>query len=380
MRENVWLLAALSGVLALPCQARSWLPDRGQIDDLLRPLGASTTFDPAGGIDWGIVPGPFYTPELGPGIGAAVVGMYRPDPQDCISQNSTLTMSGYISAPGAFGINFTNYAFFADDRWRFFLDGAIGNTPTWFWGQGFRAGDRDGDKQKYTSQRAMLNPMIYRQLSRHVYAGLGWSLDAQHAANVDSNDPRQIEGTPTGTSSFISGISMALSWDSRDFVPNPRSGQSMDLRYTRYTPATGSDVRFDDYKAHYSHYYSIGSKDVLAWEIDGHFTQGNVPWNNLPLLGNSQRMRGYYEGRYRDKNTFSGQLELRHKLSWRHGVVGWIGGGTMAPTFHGLNNGRWLPTAGAGYRFEFKPRMNVRLDYGIGKGSSGFYFQAGEAF
>ncbi|MGG5841898.1 hypothetical protein ACQT31_07120, partial [Klebsiella pneumoniae] len=25
-------------------------------------------------------------------------------------------------------------------------------------------------------------------------------------------------------------------------------------------------------------------------------------------------------------------------------------------------------------------RVNVRLDYGIGKGSSGFYFQVGEAF
>jgi hypothetical protein len=34
---------------------------------------------------------------------------------------------------------------------------------------------------------------------------------------------------------------------------------------------------------------------------------------------------------------------------------------------------RWLP-------FEFKPRVNIRLDYGIGKGSSGFYFQVGEAF
>ena len=39
-----------------------------------------------------------------------------------------------------------------------------------------------------------------------------------------------------------------------------------------------------------------------------------------------------------------------------------------------------LPSAGVGYRFEFKPRVNVRLDYGIGKGSSGFYFQVGEAF
>ncbi|MCD5882473.1 hypothetical protein LB411_37150, partial [Klebsiella pneumoniae] len=56
------------------------------------------------------------------------------------------------------------------------------------------------------------------------------------------------------------------------------------------------------------------------------------------------------------------------------------GAGTMGPSLSSLNNGRWLPSAGVGYRFEFKPRVNVRLDYGIGNGSSGFYFQVGEAF
>ena len=100
----------------------------------------------------------------------------------------------------------------------------------------------------------------------------------------------------------------------------------------------------------------------------------------LPLLGSDERMRGYYQGRYRDKNVLSTQLEYRRQLTWRHGIVAWVGAGTMGPSVDSLNDGRWLPTAGVGYRFEFKPRVNIRLDYGIGKGSSGFYFQVGEAF
>ncbi len=64
----------------------------------------------------------------------------------------------------------------------------------------------------------------------------------------------------------------------------------------------------------------------------------------------------------------------------RHGIVARAGAGTMGPSMDSLNDGRWLPSAGVGYRFEFKPRVNVRLDYGIGKGSSGFYFRVGEAF
>ncbi|MDU3914106.1 MAG: BamA/TamA family outer membrane protein [Kluyvera ascorbata] len=361
-------------------QVQSALPTRDQVDGWLKKLGASDNFDASKGVDWGVMPGPFYTPELGLGVGTAVVGMYRPDPNDTVSQNSTLTLSGYFSSTSAFGLTMQNYAFFADDRWRFFLDGSLTDTPTYYWGQGFSAGDKDSKKEQYTAQDLDLRPTVYRRLAPNIYLGVGWSLHAQHAAQINNDDPQKINSTAQGESVLSSGSSVELSWDDRDFVPNPRKGQYADLRYTRFTPDVGSDTRFDEYQLHYSRYHSLDDKNVLAWEMDGAFTQGDVPWTMMPLLGSNQRMRGYYEGRYRDKNAVSGQLEYRRKLDWRHGVVGWLGAGTMGPSFHSLDDGRWLPSAGVGYRFEFKPRVNVRLDYGIGKGSSGFYFQVGEAF
>lgn len=373
-------LALLLSFCLFAGQVQSALPTRDQVDGWLKTLGASDNFDASKGIDWGVMPGPFYTPELGLGVGTAVVGMYRPDPNDTVSQNSTLTLSGYFSSTGAFGVTMQNYAFFADDRWRFFLDGSLTDTPTYYWGQGFSAGDKGSKKEQYTAQDLDLHPTLYRRLAPNVYLGIGWSLNAQHATQIDDNDPPKINDTAQGASVLSSGSSVDLSWDDRDFVPNPRKGQYADLRYTRFTPDVGSDTRFDEYQLHYSRYHSLDDNNVLAWEMDGAFTQGDVPWTMMPLLGSNQRMRGYYEGRYRDKNVFSGQLEYRRKLDWRHGVVGWLGAGTMGPSFHSLDDGRWLPSAGVGYRFEFKPRVNVRLDYGIGKGSSGFYFQVGEAF
>ncbi len=158
---------------------------------------------------------------------------------------------------------------------------------------------------------------------------------------MDDSDPPKIEHTAQGASVLSSGGSIELSWDDRDFVPNPRQGQYADVRYTRFTPDTGSDTRFDEYQLHYSRYHSLDDKNVLAWEMDGAFTQGDVPWSMMPLLGSNQRMRGYYEGRYRDKNAVSGQLEYRRKLDWRHGVVGWLGAGTMGRRFT-----RWITDAG----------------------------------
>ena len=49
----------------------------------------------------------------------------------------------------------------------------------------------------------------------------------------------------------------------------------------------------------------------------------------MALLGNSYSMRGYYEGRYRDKHKIEGQVELRQHVWKRNGVVVWIGAGTV---------------------------------------------------
>ncbi len=54
---------------------------------------------------------------------------------------------------------------------------------------------------------------------------------------------------------------------------------------------------------------------MLAREADGAFTRGEVPWSMMPLLGSDERMRGYYQRRYRDKNVVSGQLEYRRQLT-----------------------------------------------------------------
>ncbi len=83
-------------------------------------------------------------------------------------------------------------------------------------------------------------------------------------------------------------------------------------------------------------------------------------------LGGMERMRGYYEGRYRDKRLVETQIELRQK--------------NLPPSRHrGLDRRRaglghradsagdnTLCSFGCGYRFEFKNRMNIRLDYGWG--------------
>ena len=58
----------------------------------------------------------------------------------------------------------------------------------------------------------------------------------------------------------------------------------------------------------------------------------------------------------------------------------WVGAGTIFPNFSELEARHILPNYGFGYRWEFKKRVNVRLDLGFGKHQTGFIFNINEAF
>ena len=58
----------------------------------------------------------------------------------------------------------------------------------------------------------------------------------------------------------------------------------------------------------------------------------------------------------------------------------WVGAGNIGSKMGELTDTKWLPTYGVGYRFAFKPRVNVRLDFGFGNEESAIYFNINEAF
>jgi len=81
--------------------------------------------------------------------------------------------------------------------------------------------------------------------------------------------------------------------------------------------------------------------------------------------------------------------EYRHKFlkadgsPSKSGGVGWIGSGSIFDLEQSQaynDKALWLPNFGVGYRLEVQPRMNVRIDVGIGRETTGFYFNFNEAF
>src|SRR3546814_9059498 len=143
------------------------------------------------------------------------------------------------------------------------------------------------------------------------------------SSDVCSSDlANAIHDTADGAAVFSSGASVHLLNDTRDFAPNPSRGHVLSVDYAAYRPAFGSDNTFDVLTTRFGGYLGLDPKTTLAFDLYGDFRAGAVPWNELSALGGEQRMRGYYNGRYRDRNTVSTQIEWRHQLEWRHGKIG----------------------------------------------------------
>ena len=129
-----------------------------------------------------------------------------------------------------------------------------------------------------------------------------------------------------------------------------------------------------------SAYQRVWKGGVLAENLHSRHTWGDTPWGLLSTFGGSHTMRGYWEGRYRDKMATSLTVELRQHVWRRNGIALWVGAGTVYPKFSALRLRNILPNAGIGYRWEFKKGVNVRLDVGFGKGEKSFNFSLNEAF
>ncbi|WP_253649971.1 BamA/TamA family outer membrane protein [Vibrio sp. Y29_XK_CS5] len=346
------------------------------MDDILTKLGSSETVDESKLIDWGVLPGPFVNPEQGFGIGVAAVGLYTPYDWQKGDPYSTVTVTSYGSTSGSYGLGLNNRTYLKNDKVRLLGEAWISHTPGYYWGIGSQAAENENNKVQYEGQRLQLSPKIAVEVAPNTYAKLGWQW--QSFSKVDGVDGDILPSEVADATS--SGVLVGMEYDTRDFEPNPMRGQFLDIEWIANRDSLGSDEDYDNLVANYRVYQQWSDTTIIAMEVYSQSIFGDAPWFDYAQLGDDQRMRGYYQGQYRDKHQLSTQVEIRHTIAGRHGVVGWLGAGNIAPTYHDLFKSSWLPTVGVGYRFAFKARINVRVDLSVGKDSTGFYFQINEAF
>lgn len=149
------------------------------------------------------------------------------------------------------------------------------------------------------------------------------------------------EGMPARTTNINVGFS--LLYDSRDFLTNAYRGYYLRIDQ-RFSPVfLGNKYAFRSTELTTNYYHTVWKGGVLAGQFHTLLNYGDTPWGLMATLGSSCSMRGYYEGRYRDKCAMDAQIGLRQHVWRRNGVAVWAGVGTIFPKFSSLRLNIYSP-------------------------------------
>lgn len=327
--------------------------------------------------DFSIIGGPHYASDTKFGLGMVAAGLYRSDSNDTLLPPSNVSLFGDVSTVGFYMLGVRGNHIAPRGRYRIDYRLYFYSFPSDFWGIGYEMGDNDDNKSEMKRWQAQAEAAFLFRVADNFYVGPMASYDYVIGKNIER--PELLNGMDHHTWNVGAGVSLV--YDNRDNLTNPHRGIYLNLKQMFRPRFMGNDYAFSTTKFRFDCYQQLGAGTVLAEDFGANFNFGNPSWGMMANLGGTSSMRGYYEGRYRDKHSLEATVELRQHVWKRNGIVVWAGAGTVFPKFSELRSNRILPNVGVGYRWEFKKNVNVRLDYGFGKsGQSGFLFNINEAF
>jgi len=322
----------------------------------------------------------FYTPETGLALGVGGMYYFRPSGTRLTTRPSNIGVFLVYTLKKQFMVDIAPDLYLKNEKYR--LEGNIGFSK--FVDKFYGIGNETSfdDEENFTSRIARIRIHFLKRLHPKLKFGFRYNFEHNKITEVEEDGKlknKDILGSEGGT---VSGLGLVMHWDTRDNVFSPSSGNYHQLSATLYRKTLGSDYDFTSYNLDLRRYVSLFSSHVLAFQGCVNFISGDPPFQALSLIGGDETMRGYYLGRYRDKNMIAVQMEYRLPLWKRIGLVGFVGYGDVAAKISHFDLKSFRYSVGLGLRYMLSPkeRLNLRLDVGFGEGTAGVYFTASEAF
>ncbi len=326
-------------------------------------------------------------PETGVEVGGASLYSYYSDTLHQDTRVSNIFAYATITTKGQNRINLSTTYWSPQNKYHFMAGIGRIDFPVDFYGIGNDTRKASSDPIGQKRYRLLLEGE--KLIAKNLYAGLvagGYKYDFTSAnpTGIFNTNP-QVEDRAGGTFVYIGP---SLIYDSRNNNTYTTKGIMINAYYNIMQGVFGNNSYNGGlFNIEYLQFMPVSNKLVLGLNIQEQSLTGvRSPFYLLPQMGNDEIMRGYYEGRYRDRNLVAAQAELRYRLSERFGVVGFVGAGEV---FHSSFTLPALkPNLGGGLRyfFDIEKGLAVRVDYGIGQKpageqrASGLYIGLGQAF
>lgn len=306
---------------------------------------------------------PFYSSDQGFGIGAVATGLYK---MDTLSRKSDISILGRVSLKGFYSIKLRGNHNCWDDRLRIEYNMYFMSFPHYWWGKGFTNGENENGRTDMTRKAVKINIKPALKITDNIYGGPVFSYE--WTLGKDFQSPTALINEHKRTSMLNFGA--FLTYDSRDVSYNAYKGIYMSVEQDDYI--NFGDVPMFRTICDFRYYKQVWKNGVMALRGYGSFSYGKVPWTMVIWDNGAIPLRSYSEGRYGDDNLLSVMVELRQRVWKRLGFVVWVGAGNFYSKEDPFCWKHTLSDIGAGLRWEFKRRVNLRFDWGFGRSGNNY--------
>lgn len=301
-----------------------------------------------------------YSQESSAGVNAGFAGLYRNSTDSLVPYSAIAVILGAsINSTFIGRVKGTNYS----PHGHFALGYSVryGYLPRSFWGVGYTSADNGSNKSSFIEQTVSVTTEYLYRRGNELQAGpvLGY----EYIKYTEPSRPSLLEGELTSSQPIKAGA--RVEYDTRDDYVSPTEGIVLKAEQMYYYDLNNA-VPFYSTSVSGDFYFPGWEGCVFALDITGDFSYGDSPWMMWPTIGGDSRMRGYYEGRYREKNIITGQFEIRQDIYKGHGVAVWGGAANLFRSADAFDITQTLPTWGFGYRLKLFGFI-VRIDAGFGK-------------
>jgi len=326
-------------------------------------------------------------PETGIEIGGAGLYSFYTDTLHRDTRVSSIYGYASLTTKGQNRLSLNTSYWTAGNNLHYTAYTGVINFPSDFYGIGNNT--HLADKDHIGEHRYKLTFGIEKLVANNIYIGLvsgavKFNFENYNLYGIFHTDPL-VENRDGGEFAYIGP---SLNYDTR----NNNTYTTKGMIVTAYFNAMHGVLADNGYvggffNIEYSQFFALNKQLVLGLDVqEQSLVGGRSPFYLLPAMGSDEMMRGYYSGRYRDRNYIAGQTELRYRINPRFGLAGFVGTGEV---FHDTFSAPQLkPDYGGGIRyfFDMEKGLSVRFDYGVGQKpageerETGFYVGLGQSF
>ncbi len=179
----------------------------------------------------------------------------------------------------------------------------------------------------------MISPSFDYNFYENMYIGAKYTFNNYMDVKPLEEDTFIRDELITDNEGIQSGLGLRFIREKRDNRIRAKSGSYTFVSFDVYSDIIGSTHDYSSLVIDLRKYITPIPRFTIAGQFYSEIKAGDVPIQSMAVLGGSERMRGIYENRYRDKTVSMAQLELRFPIVWIISGAAYWGMGQVAPTY-----------------------------------------------